>query len=129
MGRSEVQMPRRRAVRAATQRSPFGDPPAGDPASMSRPGRATQQARSGVKLAEVHMSTTQNSTQNGAAAPAGRRMVTQVASLEALVGAHPESLASIYRAGKPADPAELGDAPRGRILAFSKGADLFMVVR
>jgi hypothetical protein len=76
------------------------------------------------------MSTTQDTSQNGApGASTGRRIVTQVPSLSGLVGAHPDALARIYRDGRPADPAELGDAPRGRILALARGTDLFMIAR
>ncbi|HVY48935.1 MAG TPA: hypothetical protein VHB21_23760, partial [Minicystis sp.] len=59
----------------------------------------------------------------------GRRLVMQVTSLDALVGAHPEALEKIYRTGRPADPAELGDAPRGRVLAFAPASELFMLAR
>src|SRR5262245_46075800 len=34
-------------------------------------------------------------------ATAGRRLVTQVASLDELVGAHPEAIRKIYGAGRP----------------------------
>jgi hypothetical protein len=59
----------------------------------------------------------------------GRRVVSQVTSLTPLVGAHPDSLRKIYSAGVPADPEELGDAPRGRVLAFAPGADVFLLTR
>jgi hypothetical protein len=59
----------------------------------------------------------------------GRRVVSQVTSLASLVGAHPDSLRKIYSAGVPADPEELGDAPRGRLLAFAPGADVFLLTR
>jgi hypothetical protein len=62
-------------------------------------------------------------------APAGRRVVTQVESLSALVGAHPDALRKIYGAGRATDPAELGDAPRGSLLALAAGADVFLVFR
>src|SRR5262245_9876908 len=58
-----------------------------------------------------------------------RRIVTQVGSLAELVGAHPDALELIYRRSKPADPAELGDAPRGRILALAPAARVFMLTR
>ena len=61
--------------------------------------------------------------------PSPRRVVTQVESLNALVGGHPDALRKIYGAGRPTDPAELGDAPRGRLLAFMPGADMFLVLR
>lgn len=58
------------------------------------------------------------------------RLVTQVRSLDELVGAHPDALRSIYGSGRPADPSELGDAPRGRLLALVPGSGFaFMLVR
>ena len=59
----------------------------------------------------------------------GKRLVTQVESLSVLVGAHPDALLKIYARASATDPAELGDAPRGRILALVPGADLFLVTR
>jgi hypothetical protein len=61
--------------------------------------------------------------------PSPRRIVTQVSSLDSLVGAHPDALRKIFGAGRPTDPTELGDAPRGRLLAFAHGADVFLVLR
>lgn len=62
-------------------------------------------------------------------ASGGRRAVMQVSSLSVLVGAHPDALLAIYQDGRATDPAELGDAPRGRILAVIPGAELFLVTR
>jgi hypothetical protein len=59
----------------------------------------------------------------------GRRVMPQVTSLDALVGAHPDALAELYASGKPADPAELGDAPRGRLLVLQPTARVFMATR
>jgi hypothetical protein len=61
--------------------------------------------------------------------PSPRRVVTQVTSLESLLGAHPRAIAQIFAAGRPTDPSELGDAPRGRILAFAQGGDVFLALR
>lgn len=58
-----------------------------------------------------------------------QRMVPQVGALADLVGAHPDALLQIYRSGRPADPAELGDSPRGLFLAPIPGADLFLLTR
>ena len=73
------------------------------------------------------------SSKEGAGAPGeaqgGRRPSAQVTSLSSLIGAHPDSLRSIYAAGRPADPAELGDSPRGRVLSFGAGARVFMAMR
>jgi hypothetical protein len=60
---------------------------------------------------------------------APRRVLTEVGSLDELVGAHLLALRDIYGAGKPADPAELGDAPRGRLLTLEQGAEVYMLVR
>lgn len=57
------------------------------------------------------------------------RPVTKVAALDELVGAHPDALRSIFVSGRPTDPAELGDAPRGRILALGPGVEVFMLMR
>src|SRR4051794_16572458 len=58
-----------------------------------------------------------------------RRAVSQVSSLSALVGAHHDALNAFFRGGRPADPAELGDAPRGRLLTVAPGGDLFLATR
>jgi hypothetical protein len=70
-----------------------------------------------------------DSSTSGSEAHGPKRVVTPVYSLSSLVGAHPEALRSIYETGRPADPAELGDAPRGRFLALGPGEGLFMAVR
>jgi hypothetical protein len=61
--------------------------------------------------------------------PPGRRAPPPIRSLDSLVAAHPDSLRQIFGAGRAADPGELGDAPRGRLLAFAQGADLFLAFR
>lgn len=62
-------------------------------------------------------------------AASGNRLVTRVGSLRELSGAHPEALRAIYGAGSPTDPADLGDEPRGLLLAPDGGADVFLAVR
>ena len=64
-----------------------------------------------------------------AAERAPRRAVTPITSLDSLVAAHPDTLRALFSAGRPTDPAELGDAPRGRLLAFAQGADVFLAFR
>lgn len=59
----------------------------------------------------------------------GRWVYPRAASLAALVGAHHGALRSLYGAGRVTDPAELGDAPRGQILALGEAAALFMATR
>jgi hypothetical protein len=70
---------------------------------------------------------TQSEQQSESSGP--RRITTQVTSLDSLIGAHPDALKEIYRSGKPTDPAELGDAPRERVLAFEQAAQVFMATR
>lgn len=50
-------------------------------------------------------------------------------SLRELVGAHPDSLRALYGAGRPTDPADLGEAPTGRLLGFGAGSQFFLAVR
>ena len=71
---------------------------------------------------------TTQSEQHAAAAGA-RRCTTQITSLDDLVGAHPDALRHFYEAGKPADPAELGDAPRGRLLALQPTVGFHLATR
>jgi hypothetical protein len=52
-----------------------------------------------------------------------------VTSLAGLVGAHPAALRGMFTEARPTDPAELGDAPRGRILAVEPLQDVFMLTR
>jgi len=61
-------------------------------------------------------------------APA-RRSVARIDSLSSLVGGHPDALRHIFGGGRPADSSELGDAPRGRLLAFGLGANVFLALR
>lgn len=58
-----------------------------------------------------------------------RRLVTNVASLDSLVGAHPGALEEIYRGGTALDPQLLGDAPKGRLLAMVPGSNAFLLTR
>lgn len=75
------------------------------------------------------MSMTATDSNNPTAGAQGRRYVTRVTSLDSLVGSHPGALRTIYESGSPADPAELGEAPRGRVLALEPLSDVFMAVR
>jgi hypothetical protein len=54
---------------------------------------------------------------------------TRVRSLDELLGGHPEALRAIYLAGRPTDPAELGDEPRGLLLALEPTRDIHFLVR
>jgi hypothetical protein len=51
--------------------------------------------------------------------PARTRITTHVAALDELIGSHPSALESIYRKSDSCDPADLGEAPRGVVLALS----------
>jgi hypothetical protein len=53
---------------------------------------------------------------------------TTVASLELLVGAHPDALRDIYASGAPADPTELR-ASQGRLLAIERFAGVYALTR
>jgi hypothetical protein len=59
----------------------------------------------------------------------GRRVYPRASSLAALSGAHPDALRALYSGGRATDPAELGDAPRGDILALGGATELFLVTR
>ncbi|MDI3284352.1 hypothetical protein [Polyangium sp. 15x6] len=56
------------------------------------------------------------------------RVVSQVRSLDELVGAHPESLRRIYAAGSSLDPSSIGEG-RGRVLALVAAPGAFLAVR
>lgn len=75
------------------------------------------------------MSMASESTKAAPEAGQGRRVVTRVGSLDALVGSHPGALRKIYASGRPADPAELGERPRGRVLAIEPLQSVFLMVR
>jgi hypothetical protein len=59
----------------------------------------------------------------------GRQATHAVTSLASLAGGHPGTLRTYYLGGRPADPADLGDAPHGRLLAFEPGQSVFMLTR
>jgi hypothetical protein len=63
------------------------------------------------------------------AASGGRHVFPRVTSLTSLVGAHPDALRALYGVGRPTDPAELGDAPCGRLLTVGEGTGLFLLKR
>lgn len=65
---------------------------------------------------------------NGSAS-GGRHVYPRASSLASLSGAHPDALRSLYIEGRPTDPAELGEAPRGEFLAFGETAELYFVSR
>ncbi|AUX40871.1 hypothetical protein SOCE26_022730 [Sorangium cellulosum] len=73
--------------------------------------------------------TTTTPGEQHAEAPAARRSLPKALSLDSLIGAHPDALRQMYRAGKPADPAELGDAPRGRLLALQPTVGVHLATR
>lgn len=63
------------------------------------------------------------------AAKAPKRVTTVVRSLDSLVGAYPGALAAIYADAPAADPQELGEAPRGRVLALLPLEPVFLATR
>jgi len=58
-----------------------------------------------------------------------RRPFMQVARLGDLLGAHPNALREYYLSGTLTDPAELGDSPRGLLLAVEPARDVHFLVR
>jgi len=71
-------------------------------------------------------SATDSSTTGG---PRIARIVTPIATLDELVGGHPESIRNIFARGSATDPAELGDAPRGRLLALEPLGGVHLLAR
>lgn len=65
---------------------------------------------------------------NGSPVDRRARIVASGHTLESLVGAHPRALRQIYGQGRPAAPAELGDEPRGALLAL-EDARAFSLLR
>jgi hypothetical protein len=74
-----------------------------------------------------------NTAIDGSSAPkpkkGPRRVTTAAHSLDSLVGSHPDALAALYAGAPAADPAELGEAPAGRILALQPLAPVFLLSR
>ncbi len=56
------------------------------------------------------------------------RAFARVASLDVLVGAHPDALHDIYGSGEPLDPTRVDAAP-GRLLAVEPLANTFMLTK
>ncbi len=67
-------------------------------------------------------------TPKAEAAPRQRVPLTHLASGD-LVGAHPGALRGLFARGAAADPFELGDRPRGRLLALEPLASVHLAVR
>ncbi len=57
------------------------------------------------------------------------RIPTHVASLDELLGAHPDAIESLFLRSGPADPAQLGEAPRGLVLAVTGLAPVHLATR
>ncbi len=57
------------------------------------------------------------------------RIATLVTELDSLVGAHPETLSEIFLRGIAAEPEELGELPRGRLLAFGGAEAVHLALR
>lgn len=60
-------------------------------------------------------------------APAGS--ATTHLRLDELAGGYPDALRSLFAAGRPTDPAELGASPRGRVLSLEPTRDIHFLVR
>jgi hypothetical protein len=50
-------------------------------------------------------------------------------SCDELVGAHTDTLRDMFAAAPPADPDDLGDAPRGRLLGLQVTSDVHLMLR
>lgn len=61
--------------------------------------------------------------------PGQARIAISVRSVDDLVGAHPDTLASLFEHAKPADPEELGERPRGRLLGLAGVAAVHLALR
>ncbi len=57
------------------------------------------------------------------------RAASRIQGLDELVGGHPDALRALFAAGQPTDPADLGDEPRGRMLAVEKARQVNALAR
>jgi hypothetical protein len=57
------------------------------------------------------------------------RIATAVGSIEEMVGAHERALEAIFMRNNAADPAALGDSPRGRVLTLAGTASVHLAAR
>lgn len=57
------------------------------------------------------------------------RIATSVDSIEEMVGAHERALEAIFMRNGAADPAALGDSPRGRLLTLAGTASVHLAAR
>jgi hypothetical protein len=64
---------------------------------------------------------------SSASAPGRHR--SALTTLAGLVGAHSDALRRLFDEGRPADPAELGDVTRGRMLSIAASEDVFLAMR
>lgn len=67
--------------------------------------------------------------QEGAKPQGQTRIATKFDDIRELVGAHPATLRAIFEQAPPTDPEELGDAPRGLLLAFTGVDSLHLALR
>lgn len=67
---------------------------------------------------------TADSRRNG-----GSHATLRDGGLDELIGGHPEALRALFKAGKATDPAELGPAPRGRLLTLEPTREFHFLVR
>jgi hypothetical protein len=57
------------------------------------------------------------------------RAASRIQGLDELVGGHPDALRALFAAGQATDPRDLGDEPRGRMLAVEKARDVNALAR
>ncbi len=68
-------------------------------------------------------------SEEGAERRSERNKRSPIASFAELVGAHFDSLRDFYAGAPPADPDDLGERPRGTLLAAGSTADAHLVLR
>ena len=75
------------------------------------------------------MSSAAVARENGKSEIPPGRLASHVGKLDDLIGAHPDALRKIYSGGRPTDPGELGETPRGRLLALDGAREIFSLLK
>lgn len=61
--------------------------------------------------------------------PTRARITTHVESIDELAGVHPSALESLFRKSETADPADLGEHPRGLVLSLASLGGVHLLTR
>lgn len=72
---------------------------------------------------------THESASHASSAKTGPSTRSYVTSLDELLGAHPDTLRTLFAGGQATDPHDLGEAPRGRLLASEQARDVNALAR